>query len=140
MIAMPTCFGLHYPSARRVVRLAPPCARFASSVELCTHGFTNADPWVHDMEMMKVGIREFRADLADYIASSRPIAVTRHGQTVGYFIPSEGREEGDLAALQKANQALGQLLSEQGIDAEEIVSEFKAARKQAGARRKAGAA
>ncbi|MGN6230455.1 MAG: type II toxin-antitoxin system Phd/YefM family antitoxin [Trinickia sp.] len=92
------------------------------------------------MEMMKVGIREFRADLADYIASSRPIAVTRHGQTVGYFIPSEGREEGDLAALQKANQALGQLLSEHGIDAEEIVSEFKAARKQAGARRKAGAA
>ena len=89
---------------------------------------------------MKVGIREFRADLADYIASSRPIAVTRHGQTVRYFIPSEGREEGDLAALQKANQALGQLLSEHGIDAEEIVSEFKAARKQAGARRKAGAA
>jgi len=39
-----------------------------------------------DMETTKVGIREFRSDLAEYIASSTPVAVTRHGQTVGYFI------------------------------------------------------
>lgn len=39
------------------------------------------------MEATKVGIREFRADLAGYIAASSPVAVTRHGQTVGYFIP-----------------------------------------------------
>lgn len=38
------------------------------------------------MEATKVGIREFRADLAEYIAASTPVAVTRHGQTVGFFI------------------------------------------------------
>ncbi len=43
------------------------------------------------MEAIKVGIREFRADLAEYIASSTPVAVTRHGQTVGYFIPAKWR-------------------------------------------------
>jgi hypothetical protein len=35
----------------------------------------------------KVGVREVRAGLADHIASEQPIAVTRHGQTVGLFIP-----------------------------------------------------
>ena len=35
----------------------------------------------------KVGIREFRAGLAVYIASEQPVAVTRHGHTVGLFIP-----------------------------------------------------
>jgi len=51
------------------------------------------------METTKVGIREFRSDLAEYIASSTPVAVTRHGQTVGYFIPTQGQIEADLAAL-----------------------------------------
>ena len=42
------------------------------------------------MKATKVGIREFRADLAEHIAASSPVAVTRHGQTVGYFIPVHG--------------------------------------------------
>jgi hypothetical protein len=42
------------------------------------------------METTKVGIREFRSDLAEYTASSKPVAVTRHGQTVGYFISTQG--------------------------------------------------
>ncbi|SDI70466.1 prevent-host-death protein [Paraburkholderia phenazinium] len=80
------------------------------------------------METIKVGIREFRADLAEYIAASTPVAVTRHGQTVGYFIPAHGQSEGDVAALKKASKTLDRLLAEQGIDVEDVVSEFKAAR------------
>lgn len=40
------------------------------------------------MATQRVGIREFRAGLAEYIDSDAPIAITRHGQTVGYFIPT----------------------------------------------------
>jgi len=83
------------------------------------------------METIKVGIREFRADLAEYIAASTPVAVTRHGQTVGYFIPAQGQNEGDIAALKKAGKTLDRLLAEQGVDVEEIVSDFKAARRPA---------
>ena len=50
------------------------------------------------MEATEVGIREFRADLAEYIAASSPVAVTLHGQTVGYFIPVHGQAEADLVA------------------------------------------
>ena len=42
------------------------------------------------MKATKVGIREFRADLAEPIAASSPVAVTRHGQTAGYLIPVHG--------------------------------------------------
>lgn len=36
----------------------------------------------------------------------------------------------DLAALQEAGQSLGQLPSAQGVDVEDIVADFKKARKQ----------
>lgn len=83
------------------------------------------------METTKVGIREFRADLAEYIASSTPVAVTRHGQTVGYFIPTRVQGQADLAALMNASQSLDALLASQGVDTEAVVADFKAARQQA---------
>ena len=89
------------------------------------------------METVKVGIREFRADLAVYIASSTPVAVTRHGQTVGYFMPTQGQADADLSALKQASKALDQLLATKGIDAEDIVADFKAARSRASLRKKA---
>lgn len=85
------------------------------------------------METTKVGIREFRADLAEYIAASGPVAVTRHGQTVGYFIPVHGQAEADLMALKKASQSLDKLLSAQGVDVEGIVADFKKARRKSAA-------
>jgi antitoxin (DNA-binding transcriptional repressor) of toxin-antitoxin stability system len=83
------------------------------------------------MEMTKVGIREFRTDLAEYIASSTPVAVTRHGQTVGYFIPTHGQVEADVVALKKASKTLDKLLEAQGVDVESVVADFKTARRRA---------
>lgn len=88
------------------------------------------------METTKVGIREFRADLAEYIAGSDPVAITRHGQTVGYFIPTQAEDGAHLLALQKASKTLDQLLAKQGIDVETIISDFKNARKQTSTRKK----
>jgi antitoxin (DNA-binding transcriptional repressor) of toxin-antitoxin stability system len=98
--------------------------------------------WIHGgfedgiMETTKVGIREFRADLAEYIASNTPVAVTRHGQTVGYFIPAQGRNGADLAALKKTSKTLDQMLAAHGVDVEAVVADFKTARKQTNPRRK----
>ena len=83
------------------------------------------------METTKVGIREFRADLAEYIASNTPVAVTRHGQTVGYFIPTQGHADADIAALTKASNTLDKLLEAQGVDVDAVVTDFKAARRKA---------
>lgn len=82
------------------------------------------------MEAAKVGIREFRAGMAEFIAASTPVALTRHGQTVGYFIPTQGQAEADIATLKRASKTLDKLLAARNLDVEEIVTEFKTARKQ----------
>jgi antitoxin (DNA-binding transcriptional repressor) of toxin-antitoxin stability system len=82
------------------------------------------------METTKVGIREFRSDLAEYIASSTPVAVTRHGQTVGYFIPTQGHAEADITALKRASKALDKLLQAHEVDIESVLVDFKSARKK----------
>lgn len=83
------------------------------------------------METTKVGIREFRASLAEYIESGTPVAITRHGQTVGYFIPARGQDEAELAALKQASKVLDELLVRHKVDTETVVADFKQARRQA---------
>ena len=58
------------------------------------------------MRTTKVGIREFRSGLAEYIAAATPVAVTRHGHTVAYFIPTSAESEPDLATVKRASVAL----------------------------------
>lgn len=55
------------------------------------------------MRTPKVGIREFRSGLAEFIAAATPVAVTRHGHTVAYFIPTSAESEPDLVALKRAS-------------------------------------
>jgi len=90
------------------------------------------------MKATKVGVREFRSGLAEFIASAAPVAVTRHGQTVGYFIPTHGQADADMAALKKASAAFDRLLAAPSVDTEPAAIELKAARKAGkGPRRKA---
>ncbi len=81
------------------------------------------------MRATKVGIREFRSGLAEFIASANPVAVTRHGQTVGYFIPTHGRTDADMGALKKASAEFDRLLAARSVDMQTVTTELKAARK-----------
>ncbi len=59
------------------------------------------------MQSARVGIREFRENLASYIESSTPVAITRHGETVGFYVPARRkRPQADLDALRKAGEQL----------------------------------
>jgi len=79
------------------------------------------------MEALKVGIREFREKLASYLLESDvPVAITRHGDTVGYYIPARRkRTETERAALKEAASRLQQVLASEGISADEILADFK---------------
>ena len=81
------------------------------------------------MRATKVGIREFRSGLAEFIASANPVAVTRRGQTVGYFIPTHGHTDADMAALKKASSEFDRLLAASSVDVQTVAVELKAARK-----------
>jgi antitoxin (DNA-binding transcriptional repressor) of toxin-antitoxin stability system len=88
------------------------------------------------MQTQKVGIREFRERLAAFLESSAPVAITRHGETVGYYIPARpSRNELDLTALRNAAAQLDALLAASGATEDELVNEFKEARRNQKARR-----
>ncbi len=86
-------------------------------------------------ETVRVGIREFRENLASYLLESDvPVVVTRHGDTVGYYIPARrSRSETERAALKEAAARLQTMLAAEGIREDEIVRDF--ARWRAGKRR-----
>jgi PHD/YefM family antitoxin component YafN of YafNO toxin-antitoxin module len=79
---------------------------------------------------LKVGIREFREKLASYLLESEaPVAITRHGDTVGYYIPARRkRAETERAALKEAASRLQQVLASEGISEEEVLADFKVSR------------
>lgn len=79
--------------------------------------------------LIEVGVREFRDELARYLESETPLAITRHGRTVGYYIPARGSREADeLEGLRRAVERLETLLDERGVSVEEILREFRAQR------------
>ena len=83
------------------------------------------------MTATKVGIREFRAGIADYIDADAPIAVTRHGQTVGYFIPTKSDRQAEAVALKTATEKLEALLDLDEADVDAAVKEIKQLRRGA---------
>jgi PHD/YefM family antitoxin component YafN of YafNO toxin-antitoxin module len=74
-----------------------------------------------------VGIREFRQRLAAYLLESdAPVAITRHGDTVGYFIPARRkRSAAQREALEQAAAQLDALLAAKGVTEDELVADFK---------------
>lgn len=78
-------------------------------------------------EMLRVGIRQFRQKLARFLLESyAPVAITRHGDTVGYYIPARRQQgEADRAALKEAALRLNKALASEGISGDEVMTIFK---------------
>ena len=82
------------------------------------------------MQTTKVGIREFRENLANYLESKTPVAITRHGTTIGVYVPTRPKpSQEELEALRVAAETMQQLLAAAGITEDEIISDFRKARR-----------
>lgn len=74
----------------------------------------------------KVSIREFRSHLAQYAGASSPVVITRHGETIGYYIPAKpSPDKAEIDALKEAASRLDALLAEAGVSEEEMLTEFR---------------
>jgi hypothetical protein len=69
------------------------------------------------METVKVGMREFREKLAGYLESGTVLAIMRHGETVGYYIP--------------ARKDLDKMISSWATSEDELMEEYKEIRRAA---------
>ena len=71
-----------------------------------------------------------RAKLAEYLESSTPIEVTRHGQTIGFYIPvPKHPNQSERAALIEAGRRMQEEMIRLGITEDELSLDFKAWRK-----------
>jgi PHD/YefM family antitoxin component YafN of YafNO toxin-antitoxin module len=79
------------------------------------------------MSRQSVGIREFRDNLATYLLESdKPLAITRHGDTIGYYLPTRRkRTEAEKRTLEEAATRLQEDLIAKGLTEEDIVADFK---------------
>ena len=80
-------------------------------------------------ETPSVGIREFRATLADYIDADTPVTVTRHGQTVGLFLPLRRPSAEALQRMQDAAAKFREIMPLTDEEVEEMVADFDALRR-----------
>ncbi len=80
---------------------------------------------------VSAGVREFRQGLSDFIDQSEPVTVTRHGQTVGLFIPVHPDRKAAVAAYAEAAEKANALLIELGMTEDDVVAEFDKLRKGA---------
>ncbi len=82
------------------------------------------------MQATKVGIREFRENLADYLESKTPVAITRPGVTIGIYVPTKPKSsQADLEALRTAGEKMQELIVAAGTSEDGIVADFKKLRR-----------
>ncbi len=82
------------------------------------------------MATLKVGVREFREQIARFLESEMPVAVTRRGETLGIYVPTRRKrtKSADLSELKAAADRLAEALTD--VDEEELVTEFKRMRRR----------
>lgn len=89
------------------------------------------------METEKIGMREFRENLAGYLEGGRPLAITRHGETLGFFIPAQKRSKtAELDAMRAAAKELDSMIESWGLSEEQLMDEYKQIRSEARAKKR----
>jgi len=91
------------------------------------------------METVKVGVREFRENLAGYLESGTPLAIVRHGETLGYYVPAQKRNrKAELEALRAAAKDLDQMIASWDASEDDLMEEYKGIRQAAREKKRNG--
>jgi len=78
----------------------------------------------------RIGIRELRTRLASHLESATPIEVTRHGRTIGLYVPLPHNSGlSDQEKLLEAGRLMQAELERIGTTEDELIADFKAWRK-----------
>ena len=84
------------------------------------------------METVKVGMREFRENLASYLESAEPLAIMRHGETLGFYIPAQKRNrKAEVEAMRAAAKDLDEMIASWGASEDELMEEHQGIRRTA---------
>lgn len=71
-----------------------------------------------------VGVREFRDHATTYLAGNEPVAVSRHGQVIGFYIPVERDDAQAQRALEGLAATVSRVLAETGMSEDDLAGLF----------------
>src|ERR1700752_146502 len=82
------------------------------------------------METEKIGMRESRETLAGYLEAGKPLAITRHGETIGFYIPAQKKSrKAEVDAMRAAAKELDAMIAAWGASEDELMQEYKEIRR-----------
>jgi crotonobetainyl-CoA:carnitine CoA-transferase CaiB-like acyl-CoA transferase len=76
--------------------------------------------------LKNVGVREFRDHATAYLSGSDPVAVSKHGRVIGFYIPLQvDRDEDEIRrVVAKLGQSVQRILHETGMSEDELAELF----------------
>src|SRR5687767_8916387 len=75
--------------------------------------------------MKRVGVREFRDGATRYLAGDEVLAIERHGQPIGFYIPAGAtRRERPSEALTRLEATVRRIAAASGLSEEELSNLF----------------
>jgi hypothetical protein len=82
-------------------------------------------------------MREFREDLAGYLEAGTPLAIMRHGETLGFYIPAQKRNrKAELEAMRAAAKDLDEMIASWGASEDQLMEEYKGIQRAARAKKR----
>ena len=75
-------------------------------------------------KVKNVGVREFRDHATTYLSGSDPIAVSKHGQVIGFYIPLERDAELAKRSIEQLGRSVEKILEETGMSEHELAQLF----------------
>jgi hypothetical protein len=74
--------------------------------------------------LKNVGVREFRDHATAYLSGSDPVAVSKHGRVIGFYIPLDRDEDEVRRVVAKLGQSVQRILHETGMTEDELAELF----------------
>ena len=76
---------------------------------------------VAEMAKLKnVGVREFRDHATSYLSGHNPVAISKHGRVIGFYIPLDRDEDEVRRAVARLGETVEQVLDETGLTEDEL--------------------
>ena len=67
-----------------------------------------------------------RENLAGYLEAGKPLAITRHGETLGFYIPARKKgRKAEVEAMRAAAKELDSMIAEWGASKDELMKEYQ---------------
>ena len=71
--------------------------------------------------MKRIGVRDFRDHATQYLAGDEVLAVERHGEPIGFYIPTRpSSKESFVQALERLEETVRRVMADSGLTEDEL--------------------